>query len=120
MSRSVWADCAFPWVCKSTGVCDTVNADDTSCGTSSDCTTDTGCDVATKLCVPVQYAQPGEACDGQVQRCEAGYCNLTTGLCPTVLTDGATCDPADPAHVCDNYALCFEGICQIPDPATCK
>jgi hypothetical protein len=119
-SCGVWNDCAFPWVCKSTGVCDTVNADGDACSSSLDCGTDTGCDIPTKVCSPAQYAQPGEACDGAVQRCETGPCDIASNTCPSVLTDGSPCDPTDPTKVCSSYALCFGGTCRIPDPATCK
>jgi hypothetical protein len=117
---AVWADCAFPVVCKSNGFCGRVNVDGTPCGSGSDCGNDTGCDVATKLCTPAEYGAPGVACDAEVHRCRAGTCNTTTGVCPTVLSDGSACDPSDPSKVCDDYARCFGGTCRIPDPATCK
>jgi hypothetical protein len=115
-----WSDCAFPWVCRSNGVCDSVLPDGATCGSGYDCGSNTGCDVTTKQCTPVQYGQPDATCDGEVHRCEAGGCNKASGTCPTRLADGAACDPADPSKVCDVYARCFEGTCQIPDPATCK
>jgi hypothetical protein len=114
------SDCALPWVCKSNGICNSITPDGQPCITSSDCTTDTACDVTTKLCTPKQFAQPGAMCDGEVHDCEAGECDKATGACPTILPDGAACDPSDASTVCGDYARCFEGKCQIPDPATCR
>jgi hypothetical protein len=117
----VWADCALPsWICKSDGFCGAVTPDGQPCGSSSDCATSTGCDVATKRCTPAVYQKPGAPCDGEVRRCEAGLCDKASGVCPTVLPDGTPCDPTGRATACDVYARCFDGICQIPDPATCK
>jgi hypothetical protein len=60
---------------------------------------------------------------GNTRRCEAGLCDMApgaqSGVCPTVLADGTPCDPSDPSKVCDNYAACFRGTCQIVNPATC-
>src|SRR5580692_3195475 len=82
---NVWNDCALPtWVCKSSGECDAVTPDGQPCATQSDCTTDTGCDVGTKLCTPVKFGQPGTPCDGNVFRCEAGQCDMASGVCPRV------------------------------------
>jgi hypothetical protein len=114
-----WSDCASPNACKSTGVCGPVAVQGQPCSASTDCTTDVGCDAITKVCVPLVFAQPGGACDGDVYRCEAGSCDLTTNLCPTIIPDGTPCDPSDPSVVCDDYARCFEGVCQIPPPDTC-
>jgi hypothetical protein len=117
----VWNDCALPtWICKSDGTCGSVTPDGQPCATGSDCTTDTGCDVVTKRCTPAKYHRPGEHCDGEVNRCEAGPCDKTSGVCPKIAADGAACDPKDPSIVCAVYARCFDGTCQIPDPDTCK
>jgi len=118
---NVWNDCALPaWVCKSSGVCDSVTSDGQPCVTQSDCTTDTGCGAGTHVCTPVMFGQPGTPCDGNVFRCEAGQCDPTSGVCPKVASDGAACDPSDLSVVCDDYASCFRGQCQIPDPNTCE
>jgi hypothetical protein len=118
---AVWNDCALPtWVCKSSGVCDSVTADGQPCATQADCTTDTGCDVASGLCTPVTFGQPGAMCDGNVYRCEAGDCDTKSGVCPRIAPDGKACDPSDPSVVCDDYARCFRGSCQIPDPDACN
>jgi hypothetical protein len=46
-------------------------------------------------------------------------CNKTAGVCPQVLADGAARNSADASAVRDDYARCFLGTCQIPDPGTC-
>jgi hypothetical protein len=35
------------------------------------------------------------------------------------LPDGSPCNPDDSSTVCDLYAACFAGVCQIVDPSTC-
>jgi hypothetical protein len=72
------------------------------------------------VCTPEQYAQPGQPCDGESRRCVAGLCNKSAGACPWIVTDGAACNAADPSTVCDDYARCFSGTCQIPDPSACR
>lgn len=118
---AVWDDCSRPdVVCKSNGLCGPVTPVGGPCQNGTDCGNDIACDVTIKVCTPIQYGQPGSACDGEVHRCEAGVCDSTTGRCPTVLADGAACDPADASKVCDDYARCFGGTCRIPDPVACK
>jgi len=116
----VWADCAYPWVCRGSGTCDSTLFTGQPCVTDLDCTTDVACDATTKLCAPIQFGQPGSSCDGHVHRCESGRCDTAAGVCPAVLPDGSPCDPTDPSKVCDLYALCFGQRCQIPDPASCQ
>lgn len=113
-------DCAFPWICKSTGVCDSLTANGAPCSSDEECGTSVACDPVTKRCTPVTFGQPGDACDAHVHHCETGRCDMTTGRCSTILTDGAACDPADPSVDCDHDAYCFRGTCQIPDPNTCR
>jgi hypothetical protein len=118
------SDCAPPLTCKSLGSCDDVAFTGQSCFVDSDCTTDQACDTSSYICTPFQFGQAGAACDGHVRRCEAGGCNIaasaSTGTCPTVLGDASPCDPGDRSTVCDNYASCFDGTCQIVDPSSCK
>jgi hypothetical protein len=113
-------DCNVPTlVCRSSGTCGTVEGLGQTCASSSDCTTNEGCDPIQKVCVPFLFGQPGATCDGDVSRCESGACNKETGTCPTVLPDGALCDPNSGSTVCQVYARCFAGVCQIPDPTEC-
>jgi hypothetical protein len=115
-----WSDCALPWVCWGNGTCALSLAIGETCSSSLDCTSYVGCDPTTKLCVAIQYGPPGSACDGEVLRCESGSCNRAVGTCPAVLDDAASCDPTDSSTVCKAGASCFQGICQIADPATCR
>lgn len=114
-----WSDCAPPTVCRASGVCGDVLFKGQPCTSSLDCTTDEGCDVTTSLCAPAQFGQPGASCDGEVNRCESGYCNRATGTCPTVIPDGSACDPSSPSAVCEVYSYCFGGMCKIPNAADC-
>lgn len=118
-SCTVWSDCAYPSVCRTSGVCDGVLGVGQACTSSLDCTTDEACDLTSKVCASAQFGQPRAACDGEVHRCESGNCNKATGTCPTVLSDGSPCDPSNPVAACAVYSHCFEGTCQIPDPAEC-
>jgi hypothetical protein len=115
-----WSDCTFPLVCRASGTCDHVLASGDACVATTDCGTDQGCDPGTRVCVPFVFALPGMACDGDIHRCERSTCDTTTGLCPVVLADGAVCDPNDPGTLCDTYARCFGGTCQIVDPRKCQ
>lgn len=72
------------------------------------------------VCVADTFNLPGQACDGVAQRCELGFCDTSTGLCPPVLQDGAACDPTNPSTLCNPYATCFRGTCQIVDPKSCQ
>jgi hypothetical protein len=116
-------DCAAPWVCTSAGTCGEAMGAGEACVTSKDCFGEFVCDPASKLCANPEYALAGEVCDDDSRRCWIGACDMaagaTTGVCPIVLPDGSLCDPSDRAQVCDAYAYCFGGVCQIPDPAIC-
>jgi hypothetical protein len=115
-----WNDCAWPQlVCRSSGICGEAAYAGQTCAGNTDCTTDQGCDPSTKVCVPLRFGQPGQACDDIVNLCESGACNRLSRTCPTVLPDGAACDPNSGSEVCQIYAHCFLGVCQIPDPAEC-
>lgn len=118
-----WSDCSSPWVCRSNGVCGPVLGLGATCTASTDCATDEGCDAQTNVCVSIVFAQALAACDGNVNRCESGLCDVepgaSSGFCPQVLPDGSPCNPDDSSTVCDLYAACFAGVCQIVDPSTC-
>ena len=112
-----WQDCVYPAICLGNGVCGTAAPKGQPCTTSLDCNPSEGCNLTTKICAPYQFGQPGAACDWETRRCEFGYCASNT--CPTVLSDGAPCDPNNFATTCQTYSLCFGGTCHIPDPASC-
>jgi hypothetical protein len=100
-----------------------------------------GC-AASGTCGQVQWASPGEACDGYGTRCLMGSCGLGLGLpkalvplpdggppmgiCPTISADGQQC-----GSVCDKFAECFNamgpagmsgvpGTCTLLDSVVCK
>jgi hypothetical protein len=114
-------DCVAPnLACRSSGICGSVVGKGQACSANRDCTTLEGCDPVQKVCVPFKFGQPGASCDDVVSHCEAGTCSQETGTCPAVLSDGALCDPNSGAAVCQVYARCFFGVCQIPNPAACN
>lgn len=92
------------------------------------CKAGLACDAEAKKCVKVLYAKPGEPCDFTKTRCEKGSCRgvkyegakIIPGKCPTILADGAACDPQSPDSDCDDFATCFDKKCQIPDGNSCK
>ncbi len=104
------------------GACDPASSEGVLCKTGL------ACDGDAKKCVKIVYAKPGEACDYQKTRCAKGSClgvgfsngKITPGKCPTILADGATCDPKSKDAACDDFASCKDGKCQIPDGASCK
>jgi hypothetical protein len=119
-SCKFWRDCARPYLtCRGSGTCGQFVGQGQTCIVHSDCLDSQACDPGAKVCVPVKLGQPGAACNGIVNQCETGLCNKVTGTCPTILPDGAACDPNSAAEVCALYARCFQGICQIPNPADC-
>ena len=75
------------------------------------------CARATKTCVAVHLAKAGEPCDVDATRCEIGTCS---GTCPTVLADGAPCDPLRAHTTCDFFAECKDGTCVTGNAMPCK
>jgi hypothetical protein len=99
-----------------------------------------GC-AASGTCAPVEWAQPGQACDGFRTRCLVGSCGsggfglppipsadggLATSTCPPIASDGQPCNSQ-----CDNFAECFSptgkagapglaGTCTLLDSVVCK
>jgi hypothetical protein len=111
MARS---DCDFGLVCA--GRCTTPTGLNGTC-TGGDCDKDLACNPKTKLCAKVTYGAAGAMCDGVLNLCTRGTCSA--GTCPTILADGAMCDPKSMSSICDTFAVCVDGTCVIPDPKKC-
>jgi hypothetical protein len=85
------------------------------------------CD-ASKTCKAVTYVEAGAACDGRATLCTTGFCPASfgpvpdggTSLCPAVIADGQACDPNGVSSVCQDYAYCTGGTCQVFDVSACK
>jgi hypothetical protein len=106
--------CDWPLYCGS-GTCKpALNAGD-ACAPSDVCSPGLYCD-ATAHCVAPQWAMPGATCGANVT-CEIGQC--FHGTCPTIIPDGQPCGP-DPTKMCDVYADCMGGTCQLQTPPTCQ
>jgi len=111
------ADCVTALVC-SRGYCTTPTGNGGACS-GGDCIPSYSCDTEkTKRCVPAIYAGSGEMCDGGITVCKQGQCS--NGKCPVILADGAMCDPMKPDSICDYFATCWDGKCQIPDFRKCQ
>lgn len=77
------------------------------------------CDPATRRCVGFAWVGPGGDCSAFGARCERGTCDRDTKTCPAVIADGQAC--GDPnAGVCDYFASCIDGKCQMVGSVVCK
>lgn len=122
--------CASKLTCKD-GKCSEPPGEGEACSTDASglsCKSGFACDAEAKKCVKIVYAKPGEPCDITKTRCEKGSCRgvkyegskIIPGKCPTILADGAACDPQSPDSDCDDFANCLDKKCQIPDGSSCK
>jgi hypothetical protein len=102
------------------------SCDPTGTADSADCAAHLACDEDTKKCVKLTVAAPGQACGKYVDcangSCPTSYADGKTiyGKCPAMLPDGAACDPNSSDAVCDAYATCFKGTCQIMQASSCN
>jgi hypothetical protein len=118
---STTSDCARNLYCKDR-VCTALAKEGEACGGQDIFTScESGLTCSEGKCVRRTYAAPGQPC-GSTIRCEQGSCPFTgTGqaVCPTILADGAACNPADRTAVCDEFASCVDGKCVMSGTATC-
>jgi hypothetical protein len=95
-----------------------------ACDAVGQCTRGLGCDLEAKKCQKPQVVRLAEACNVETLVCEIGVCVFgadgVKGTCPILVPDGAECDPANKSAVCDQYASCIDGVCQIYDPTLCR
>jgi hypothetical protein len=117
--------CATPFFC-SKGKCGAAAQEGQNCSFGAVCDTVKGllC-TASDVCVLVKLVNPGETCgavnNAKVACAANGRCDNMgglTGKCQAALADGASCSAAGPN--CQAPAVCTDGVCTIPDPATCK
>jgi len=119
--------CAAPLVCDA-GRCVTPGDAGASCtpspsGGNCDHTQGLYCP-AGGTCRLVVYASAGQACgvqsSGDLALCTAGAtCSSTpSGTCVAPAVDGAACNPANNVK-CLSPASCDNGLCKLPDPASC-
>lgn len=132
--------CSSSIACKSgrcsEGKCASVGEEGDTCGgngisSGGECGPGLGCDPKKLKCVARKYADEGEDCDNSLTFCTKGSCNgtseldpetnqyVTTGTCPKVLKDGASCDTEDRSETCDDYASCLNGKCVLRDSFAC-
>lgn len=84
------------------------------------------CDPTSKACKEVKLANAGEACglvNGTFVACAAaGRCKTGPtgqGTCLAAAADGQPCSDKD-GPSCIEPADCVNGVCTLPDPASCK
>jgi hypothetical protein len=118
--------CAVSLTC-SKGYCEKPVGVGGRCASHTDCLPGFTCDLyATKLCIKPTYAMAGQPCDGTTILCTRATCQVTlmmgkpVGTCPNIIADGQPCVASDTTAVCDVFASCWDGTCQIPDPTNCK
>jgi hypothetical protein len=104
-------------------------------GPGAQCSTTQPCDSLLRglycnrlnLCAQITTVAPGVACglfaDGTARFCSAGgKCKMAdgaaTGTCEAPAADGASCDATN-GPLCLAPALCINGACTLPDPASC-
>jgi hypothetical protein len=133
------AACDSPHPCASllhcvNGTCTPSAAAGAACNVAaSDCDGTQGlyCDLATGLCKTVKTASAGGTCgnivaDGTYVVCTGGSsCKMPTpvsltGTCQAAAADGAMCNTTTTMGPnCLPPAVCTNGACKIPDPASC-
>jgi hypothetical protein len=104
--------------------CATRPGEGAPCDGLGQCARGLGCDLAAKKCAKPTRVRFPAACDAETRLCEIGACAIEAakveGKCPTVLPDGSKCDPLDGLSVCDDFAACVGGECQIFEPTLCR
>jgi hypothetical protein len=83
---------------------------------------------AAKTCQKQLSIAPGATCDDDLAVCAKGLCPAALGpisdggtsVCPTVIADGQSCIANDASRICDDYAFCVNGTCQLFDVDACK
>jgi hypothetical protein len=113
------------------GMCGTPSANGVTCASSAECDQLNGsfCNPLSKQCGTVGFAPASGPCglvDGGISVCAGpgSLCGNETapsyqGKCVGFAMDGANCD-ADAGPLCDVGAVCSGGMCQLPNPASCK
>lgn len=85
-----------------------------------ECDTNLTCDRATEKCVKIVWVAPGGDCSAPAARCEHSSCNETTKKCPAIIADGQPCNPDMLTGVCERYAGCIDGKCQLRETTVCN
>jgi hypothetical protein len=112
------------------GTCSAVLAAGATCdATAQNCDPFAGlyCDPTTKVCAKVTLVAAGASCglssSGYAQCSGKGTCRRAgasqTGTCVAAAADGQTCDTVNGPD-CVTPAVCTNGVCKLPDAASCK
>lgn len=100
----------------------TVATEGQACGASTKarCGSDLACDAMTAKCVKINWVAPGGDCGAPYSTCLHGSCSSTTKKCPALIPDGGACTSDRSTGVCDDFASCIDGKCQLPGQVVCK
>jgi hypothetical protein len=118
--------CAPPLFCVA-GTCATQRSSRGGlCLSDGDCIAGFACGPGNQ-CGAASWGTAGDPCTSDrmgLSRCLVGQCSFSEfssgGTCPTVLVDGAVCDPNDTSRTCDVFASCINGACEPEDANTCE
>lgn len=86
------------------------------------------CNPVTMICATIQLAEAGGACGVNLSNqtytaCKAsGTCKMaggTAGTCQAAVMEGAACNTTGGPN-CLSPAVCTNGVCKTPDPASCR
>lgn len=115
--------CQAPYKCISQTCADVVQ-EGGACPTGVECASNLTCDPQTKTCKKPTVAGAGQPCgivQNQIVGCDTGFtCKQTNsqGTCVAVKEAGAACTVGQ--HECDEFLLCINGTCGVPDFSVCK
>lgn len=94
-----------------------------ACGLSAgwvECDTNLMCEPSSETCVRIQWVAPGGDCSAPAALCDHGFCNQTTKKCPALIADGQPCNPDLSTGMCERFAGCIDGKCQLRETAVCN
>lgn len=113
------ADCTPGLVCMGR-VCSAPVAVGAACSAYLTCAAGNGCQAG--VCAPITWAGSGEPCNPtESPFCLVGQCPTDgTGVCPVVIPDGQPCEGISATRVCDSYASCVDGVCEVPTSFACE
>jgi len=112
-------DCAPGLVCIA-AVCSTPIPVGAACSVNLTCSAGNECQSG--VCAPITWAGSGAPCNPTDSPfCLIGDCPTDgTGVCPIVIPDGQPCDGIGATTMCDSYASCVNGTCQLPTSFACE
>lgn len=84
------------------------------------CASGLACEPTSSKCVKITWVAPLGDCSAFGSQCEHGSCSSTTKKCPALIADGQPCTSDRATGVCNDFASCIDGKCQLPGTTVCK